>query len=262
MAARDGILRRMATRPAWQGFDYDLVDVEDYDELRPGYSPEGVDWMIRTAGLPDHALVIELAAGTGKLTRLLVGASLSVFALEPSAMMRRVLSRNAGDAVISDGTAESIPAPTASCEAVVAAQAFHHFDTARAAAEIRRVLRPRGALILFWTTYDEDDPVKGALDEVYARFGDRLVSAKMGSWREGLAATELFDQADEASFPHPHSIASSALSRLYATSSDVASLPPARRLRLLGAIDELGRRLPERLSIAASTCVEIYRGRP
>ena len=99
-------------------------------------------------------------------------------------------------------------------------------------------------------------------DEVYARFGDRLVSAKMGSWREGLAATELFDQADEASFPHPHSIASSALSRLYATSSDVASLPPARRLRLLGAIDELGRRLPERLSIAASTCVEVYRGRP
>ena len=249
-------------RPAWHGFDYDLVDVEDYDALRPEYAPESVDWMIRTVGLSDHAPVIELAAGTGKLTRLLVDASLSVVALEPSARMRTILSRAAGTAVVRAGTAERIPAPTGSCDAVLVAQAFHHFDTARAAVEILRVVRPGGALILFWTTYEEHDPVKVALDEVYARFGDRAVSARMGSWRESLASTGLFRRADEASFSHPHPIASAALARLYATSSDVASLPPVRRLRLLSAIEEVGRRLPDQLSIAASTSVEVYRGRP
>jgi len=251
----------MATRPAWQGFDYDRVDVGDYDALRPDYAPESVDWMIRTAELSDRSPVIELAAGTGKLTRLLVTASLSVVALEPSARMRKVLSRSAGHAVVTAGRAEKIPAGAGSFEAVLVAQAFHHFDAERAAAEILRVLRPRGALCLFWTAYDEGDPVKGALDEVYARFGDPATSARMGSWRERFAATGLFVKVEEASFPHPHTIASSALSRLYATSSDVASLPPARRRPLLTAIDQLGRRLPERVSIGASTFVELYRGR-
>src|SRR5439155_23813145 len=136
MAPRDGILRWMATRPAWQGFDYDRVDVGDYDALRPDYEPESVDWMIRTAELSDRSPVIELAAGTGKLTRLLVTASLSVVALEPSARMRKVLSRRAGHAVVTAGRAEKIPAGAGSFEAVLVAQAFHHFDAERAAAEI------------------------------------------------------------------------------------------------------------------------------
>jgi SAM-dependent methyltransferase len=119
---------------------------EDYERGRPGWPPEVVD----LARLPATATVLDLGAGTGKLTRLLVPAFAKVVAVEPAEAMRRLLETFCPEARALAGTGQDIPLTDASVDAVFAAQAFHWFDDERAVVEIARVLRPRGALVLMW----------------------------------------------------------------------------------------------------------------
>src|SRR4051812_36765553 len=110
---------------------------EDYAGGRPSYPPDAIAWV-----LPSGAQrVLDLGAGTGLLTEQLLAVGMDVIAVEPSADMRAHI---AGAAEVLDGTAETIPVPDASVDAVVAGQAFHWFDVPRAMREIARVLRPRG----------------------------------------------------------------------------------------------------------------------
>src|SRR6266516_2317387 len=119
---------------------------EDYERGRPGWPPEVVD----IPGLPSAATVLELGAGTGKLTRLLVSRFGRVVAVEPAEAMRRRLVAFSPEAEVLAGSAEAIPLADASVDAVFAAEAFHRFDGERAVAEIARVLRPQRALVLMW----------------------------------------------------------------------------------------------------------------
>jgi len=119
---------------------------EDYERGRPGWPPEVVD----TPGLPPAATVLELGAGTGKLTRLLVSTFGGVVAVEPAEAMRRLLVAHCAEAEVLAGSAEEIPLASDSVDAVFAAEAFHRFDSERALAEIARVVRPRGRLVLMW----------------------------------------------------------------------------------------------------------------
>jgi ubiquinone/menaquinone biosynthesis C-methylase UbiE len=119
---------------------------EDYERGRPGWPSEVVD----LPGLPPTATVLDLGAGTGKLTRLLVPAFGRVVAVEPADAMRRILGTLCPEAEALPGTGQEIPLADASVDAVFAAQAFHWFDDERAIAEIARVLRPFGGLVLMW----------------------------------------------------------------------------------------------------------------
>src|SRR5262245_60121352 len=119
---------------------------EAYERGRPGYPPEAV----AAPGLPSSAAVLELGAGSGKLTRLLVSVFARVLAVEPDPQMRRRLVAFRPYAQVVAGSAEEIPVGDASVDAVFAAQSFHTFDQSRAIAEIARVLRPRGAVVLLW----------------------------------------------------------------------------------------------------------------
>ena len=119
---------------------------EDYERGRPGYPDQVAD----IAGLPSSATVLELAAGTGKLTRLLVSRFARVVAVEPDARMRRLLAVGCPESEAMDGSAEQIPLAPDSVDAVFVAQAFHWFDNEVALTEIARVLRPQGALVVMW----------------------------------------------------------------------------------------------------------------
>src|SRR5215831_1222139 len=110
-----------------------------YERGRPGYPADAIS----AAGIPSSAVVLELGAGTGKLTRLLVPSFARVSAVEPDAQMRRRLSAACPGVEVLVGSAESIPIGDASVDAVFAAQSFHAFDQGRAITEIARVLRPR-----------------------------------------------------------------------------------------------------------------------
>lgn len=122
-----------------------------YERGRPSYPPEAIDWLLPA----DARDVLDLGAGTGKLTIRLVERGLSVVAVDPIPEMLEVLSGSLPDTPALLGTAEDIPLPDNSVDSVLVAQAWHWFDPERAVKEVARVLRPGGRLGLVWNTRDE-----------------------------------------------------------------------------------------------------------
>jgi ubiquinone/menaquinone biosynthesis C-methylase UbiE len=125
-----------------------------YESGRPEYAPAVVGAIAAELGIPAGAPVLDLAAGTGKLTRALLAAGLDVVAVEPQAPMRELLAASVGAGRVREGVAEAIPLPDRSVVAVTVADAFHWFDHAAALAEIRRVLSPDGGLAVLATVPD------------------------------------------------------------------------------------------------------------
>jgi len=125
-----------------------------YDRIRPGYPAEAVR---RALGDPP-ARVVDLGAGTGLLTRVLLAEGFDVVPVEPDREMRAHLAATTPGVAVLAGSAEAIPLPDGSADAVVAGQAYHWFDPDRAHPEIARVLRPGGRFAAIWNTRDESVP--------------------------------------------------------------------------------------------------------
>ena len=124
---------------------------EVYDRGRPGYGREVTEILAAELGLGRGSRVLDLGAGTGKLSRALLDAGFDVTAVEPLDDMRAVLAGTIGAERALAGTAEAIPLPDASVDAVTMADSFHWFDEQPAIEEIRRVLRPGGGVAVMWT---------------------------------------------------------------------------------------------------------------
>ena len=125
-----------------------------YERGRPGYAPAVVGALAAELALDPGARVLDLAAGTGKLTRSLLAAGYDVVAVEPQAELREKLAATIGAERVHEGVAERIPLPGDAVEAVTIADAFHWFDAAAALAEIRRVLMPGGRLAILTAAPD------------------------------------------------------------------------------------------------------------
>lgn len=138
----------------------------DYERARPSYPPESIDILRRQLGVGPGSRVCDLAAGTGKLTRLLVSTGADVVAVEPVPGMRDQLSEVLPEIEVLDGTAEAIPLDDGALDVVTVAQAFHWFDFDKALAEIRRVLRPGGGLAILFNQRDEREPWVAKMNEV------------------------------------------------------------------------------------------------
>jgi ubiquinone/menaquinone biosynthesis C-methylase UbiE len=165
---------------------------EAYDRGRPSYPAEAVAWL---AG-GDAKVVLELGAGTGKLTRELVDQGHAVFATEPDEAMLEVLRRRVPEVSAKVATAEAIPANDRSVDVVVVAQAFHWFDHEPALAEVARVLKPGGHLALVWNSRDERIPWVRRLGDILGR-QDLDTSSS-----DHLVQSELFGFMEEATFKH------------------------------------------------------------
>ncbi len=162
---RDALIE--AREPTLHPDAYSFAGVAElYERVRPEYPDEAVDWLVGRLGLEPGRVVVDLAAGTGKLTRRLVPSGARVVAVEPLPEMRAQLERIVPAADIVPGTAEELPLPDASADAVTVGQAFHWFDPEPAIAEIARVLRPGGALAPVWNIRDLSDPFQAELDEL------------------------------------------------------------------------------------------------
>jgi SAM-dependent methyltransferase len=127
---------------------------EEYERHRAGWPPEAVERVLAELELGAEATVVDLGAGTGKLTRELVPRTRRTIAVEPSADMRARLSAQVPGAEVVEGTADAMPLADASVDAVFVAEAFHWFATREAMGEIARVVRPGGGLVLLWNIHD------------------------------------------------------------------------------------------------------------
>jgi SAM-dependent methyltransferase len=171
-----------------------------------------------------------------------------------------MLSEVLGDGLVVGGTAEAVPLGAASADCVVVGHAFHHFDPHASQREIHRVLRPEGVLALFWIVSDPGDPVDAALDEMVGRYVDPAcpIYKAFHGWQDAFRDSELFAAIGEGVFPGRHDLAAADLPLLWATSSDVASLPEDKRRALLAEIAAFAEGLPQRITLPVSTRVHLY----
>jgi len=202
----------------------------DYERGRPGWPDE----VAEVGGLPRDAHVLDLGAGTGKLTRVLARRFARVTAVEPSDEMRTLIA----DVEALPGSAEAIPLADGSVDGVFCADCFHWFDWPRALAEIERVLRPRGVLVLgFHDDGGDTDPPfpKGASDAFrhHRRPGVEAGGAiyKSGVWKAPFEETS-FEPLQEVLFEHDERLGRDDMISLALSQSVIAILPEDERLAL------------------------------
>jgi SAM-dependent methyltransferase len=199
-----------------------------YERGRPGYPDAAIRRVI--AQFPPRPLVLDLAAGTGKLTRPLLEAGVRVIAVEPVAEMRAALP--AGARAL-EGTAEAIPLEDAAVDAVTVGQAFHWFDGEVALAEIARVLRPGGLLALLWNRRVENDSVNRAIDDLVDPFRGEVPTHRTEAWRAAFERQTRFGPLDERVFESSQELNADGLEARVGSISFIASLEPAERERVL-----------------------------
>jgi ubiquinone/menaquinone biosynthesis C-methylase UbiE len=250
----------MEAKPLRDWFRFTEVSAQDYERLRPEYAPEAGEWLAERAGLGSDSVVLDLGAGTGKLTRLLIGRAGAVVALEPAANMLAVLREVVPEAVALEGTAEAIPLPDGSIDLAMAGHSFHHFSWPAALAEMHRTVRPVGSLALVWSLSDPADPLEPAIGAIVRRhLPSSPIHVAFDSWREAFTDRSLFEEVQTRTFPHQQRIRSEALVDLMATSSDVASMQEDERQALLMEIGALGRNLSDPIVVARQTRVHLFR---
>jgi ubiquinone/menaquinone biosynthesis C-methylase UbiE len=208
---------------------------EAYERGRPTYPVDAVRWL-----LGDHPqTVLELGAGTGKLTRVIAGLGHDVHATDPDEAMLQILERQLPGVRTAQASAEEIPLGDASVDAVVAGQAFHWFDLDRALPEIARVLRPGGRICLVWNHRNEKIPWVRRLGTIIGTQEQDTDPA------QALIFSELFGFVEDHEFTHWQVIDRRSVQDLVLSRSNVAVLDEAGRASKLAEVlafyDEYGR---------------------
>jgi SAM-dependent methyltransferase len=226
----------MVHRAAVQGFGQAS---EAYELGRPGYPPKAVARLARKLQLRPGRIVLDLAAGTGKLTALLVGTGAKVVAVEPVDEMRGVLERALPDVAACRGSAEAIPLEANSVDAVTVGQAFHWFRGDQALTEIDRVLQPGGGLGLVWNVRDTSISWVARLTEIIEPHRGDAPAYRTGAWREAFERTDLFGPPGHAEMRHVHQLTPDGVVARIASVSFIAELPQADREGVLVEVREL-----------------------
>jgi SAM-dependent methyltransferase len=198
-------------------------------------------WLAERLDLRPGRVVVDAGAGTGKLTRALVGTGARVVAVEPLAEMRRVLVEVVPQAEALNGTAEDLPLETASADAITAGAAFHWFDVPRALAEFARVLRPGGGLGLVWNIRDPAARIHQELDALLEPHGAPAWQGRSFPAAEHFPQGE-FGPLERAEFTHEQRFDADGLVDRIASISFVAVLPDDERAELLAQVRALGER--------------------
>jgi SAM-dependent methyltransferase len=221
-----------------------------YAEHRPGYAEAAVRWALAPVGDPQPAgvRVADVGAGTGKLTATLVSLGAEVTAVEPDPQMLAELRQTMPAVRSVPGSAEEIPLPDASLDAVLAGQAMHWFDMDRALPEIARVLRPGGVLAGLWNVDDDRVGWVAGLAEI----SKRKSSITLTRWRDGVGQSRqerlssgLFEAAEVAEFGHGQVRTADSLLATIGTHSHLLVMDEAERVALLARVDDFLRRQPE-----------------
>jgi SAM-dependent methyltransferase len=216
-----------------------------YAEHRPDYPADAVRWCAAPAGGNIGALrVLDLGAGTGKLSAVLTALGADVTAVEPDAAMLGELRRGLPSVRALPGSAEQIPLPDESVDAVLCGQAMHWFDMSRAVPEIARVLRPGGVLGGLWNSDDDrvpwvaglQDAAEGAAAPSLSRRRSEAAGFGPRKFDTDQSGTALFFPTERAEFPHAQRLTAGALVALIGTHSGVLVMPAEDRARVLAQV--------------------------
>jgi SAM-dependent methyltransferase len=203
-----------------------------YQRGRPGYPAAALAFLAERLELRPGRTVLDLAAGTGALTRPLLETGADVVAVEPVPEMRAALPAAARSL---DGTAEAIPLDASSVDAVTVAPAFHWFDGDAALAEIHRVLRPDGLLAVVWNRRIEDDPVNRSLFGLVDPYRADTPTHRGDAWRAAFDRTALFGPLEQHVFANEQHLDADGLEARVTSISFIAALPGAERARVAEA---------------------------
>lgn len=227
---------------------------DTYERGRPSY-PDGVIELFRDQlGVGPASTVVDLGAGTGKLTRLLVATGATVVAVEPVEAMRAQLVALLPEVEAVDGTAESIPLPDGSCGAVTVAQAFHWFEPAPALEEIARVLEPGGGLGLVWNERDESVPWVAELSGLL-NWGVQRPYRRDQDWSAVVAASDRFTPLQHRQLSYQQELDAETLVERALSTSYIAARPAAENVRLAEDIRALVAGFPPRFELPYLTDV-------
>jgi SAM-dependent methyltransferase len=215
-------------------------DAERYERGRPGYPSGAVDWLLEHAGLRSAAVVADIGAGTGKLTRMLGADDRTVVAVEPVAEMARLAATHAPFAHVVLASAERTPFADASIDAITVAQAFHWFDGPRAWTEFARVLKRGGTVGLIWNARLRSIPW---VDQVWTIMDG---VEKQAPWRDHDDPRDIafgqhaagFSVVAERSFEHDIPVTRQDMLDRVASVSHVAVLAESDRGEVLRQVDD------------------------
>ncbi|MFS7193905.1 class I SAM-dependent methyltransferase [Serratia proteamaculans] len=215
------------------------ANADRYVKGRPDYPPEITTWLRDTIGLHAGMTVIDLGAGTGKFTPRLLETGAQVIAVEPVAQMLEKLSAALPQVKTLAGTAESIPLPDESVDAVVCAQSFHWFATPKALAEIQRILKPGGKLGLVWNMRDARVSWVRKLNQIVDRHEGDAPRFYTGEWRK-LFPFKGLDALQEQMFMlgHQGAVEDVIFNRVRSTSF-IAALPLEQQEQVIEQIRQL-----------------------
>jgi SAM-dependent methyltransferase len=216
-------------------------DPADYEAARPSYPPDAVAWFVDNLRVAPGAIIADLAAGTGKLTRLLVPTGADVIAIEPVAGMRASFRKVLGGVPLIAGTAEALPLASGALDAMTVAQAWHWFDHDRAVAEVARVLKRGGRLGLVWNARDRSEPWVDAVWSIMDRVEKRAPWRDHENWRDSALNGPMpgFGELHAAEFRHLQTTTPEGVVRRVASVSHVAVLPPDEQRRVLDEVRHL-----------------------
>lgn len=238
---------------------------DDYERGRPSYPDDAVAWLVAELGIEASSVVVDLAAGTGKLTRLLVPTGARMVAVEPVAAMRDQLVRTCPEVTVVEGTAEATGLPDGSADAVTVAQAFHWFDPVAASAEIARVLRPGGHLGIVFNERDVREPWVAELSRLIRwdeRERWRVPYTVEVDWAATLAASgPQFEPAARYDTTYRQPMDAETLVARVLSTSYVAVLPADERARLADAVRALAEPLGDTFELPYVTVAYAARRR-
>jgi SAM-dependent methyltransferase len=222
---------------------------EEYERHRPDYPPEAIEWAAAELGLEAGARVLDVGAGTGKLTRALVAAGFHATAVEPGGAMLDQLRLAVPEAEPYEAPAEAIPLPAESADAAFAAQAFHWFDRERALPELHRVVKPGGGLALLWNWWDERDPLQRELGELVGYAGHEPYR------EEELPSAPWFREVGRTVVESVMDSSPDTLTGYLSTASGFLVADPEEREKALAEVHALASRYGERLAMPRLTYV-------
>jgi SAM-dependent methyltransferase len=210
--------------------------VADYERGRPEFPDRAIAFLDDRLSLAPGRTLLELGAGTGKLTRLLAPSGAHIVAVEPLAAMREALSRNLPDVEVLDAVAEDLPLAEGSVDAAVAAQAFHWFDGERTLAELARVLEPVAPIALVWNVRDESVPWIRELTGLIEPYRGDTPSHRSLRWKAAFDASAPFLPPELTSFPYLHGTTRERIVNRMLSISFIATLASDERERVAAAV--------------------------